>query len=140
MNRIQSHPEMVAEMLRVHPLPVQGGTDRLGAAVSAIATCATICTSCADACLAEPHVQNLARCIRLNLDCAELCATTARVVERMTQADTAVQRDLLRACEAACQVCGAECESHAQMYEHCRLCAEACHHCEQVCGELARSL
>lgn len=59
---------------------------------------------------------------------------------RLTQVDTAIQRDLLRACAAICHTCGQECETHAQMHEHCRLCVETCRQCEQVCSELARTL
>jgi hypothetical protein len=40
------------------------------------------CTGCSDACLAEPDVAELVRCIRLCLDCSDLCAVTARIVTR----------------------------------------------------------
>ena len=29
-----------------------------------------------------------------------------------------------------------ECEKHAGMHEHCRICAEACRRCEQACDQL----
>ena len=35
---------------------------------------AQVCTACADACLGEDDVGELTRCIRLDLDCADLCA------------------------------------------------------------------
>lgn len=40
--------------------------------------CAEVCTACADACSAEGDPKMLVRCIRLNLDCADLCLATAR--------------------------------------------------------------
>ena len=45
--------------------------------------CASVCTTCADACLSEQEdLQRLVRCIRLNLDCAAICRTTAEVLSR----------------------------------------------------------
>jgi hypothetical protein len=29
-----------------------------------------------------------------------------------------------------------ECESHASMHEHCRICADACRRCEAACAAL----
>jgi hypothetical protein len=39
----------------------------------------------------------------------------------------------------AVAACARECERHAAMHEHCRLCAEACRACERACGELLTS-
>jgi hypothetical protein len=35
---------------------------------------------------------------------------------------------------------GDECELHADMHEHCRICAEACRRCEQACQELLAAI
>ena len=48
----------------------------------------------------------------------------------------AVTRLLLQACVAVCKSCGDECEMHAQMHAHCRVCAEACRRCEEACRNL----
>jgi hypothetical protein len=94
------------------------------------------CTSCADACLGEKGVQNLVRCIRLNLDCADICAVTARLLTRQTEPPLALLRRQLEVCEAACQACEAECDQHAHHHEHCRVCAEACRRCAEACHAL----
>ena len=39
-----------------------------------------------------------------------------------------------------CASCATECEAHADMHEHCRICAEACRRCEQACADLLGSL
>lgn len=44
--------------------------------IEACFECGQTCTACADACLAEDMVAELRTCIRLNLDCADLCVTT----------------------------------------------------------------
>ena len=35
--------------------------------------------SCADACLSERMVQELTQCIRLDLDCADICSIAGRI-------------------------------------------------------------
>ncbi len=69
-----------------------------------------------------------------NVDAA--VPTTAGVTSRQTDYDANVTRPLLEACVAACKSCGDECERHAMMHAHCRVCAEACRRCEQACGRL----
>lgn len=36
--------------------------------------------------------------------------------------------------------CAEECEHHAGMPEHCRICAEACRRCENACAALLDSM
>jgi hypothetical protein len=36
--------------------------------------------------------------------------------------------------------CGDECERHAEMHEHCGICAEACRACEEACRELLAAM
>ena len=85
--------------------------------------------------LGEPNVTEMVACIRLCLDCADICAATAGVTSRLTDYDATVTRPLLEACVAICKSCGDECERHAHM-PHCRVCAEACRRCEQACRDL----
>lgn len=126
-------------MLAAHP-QASAHTASLAEAAHHLAMCAEICTSCADACLAEPMVDELARCIRLNQDCADICATTSRVLLRQTEADAGLTRELLAACATACRLCAEECEKHADMHEHCRICAEHCRQCVEVCERAMNSV
>ena len=126
-------------MLASHPQTMAEGNSALGADAHLIADCAQICTSCADACLAEPMVAELTRCIRLNLDCADVCLATSRVITRQTQPSATLWHDLLTACATICRLCAQECERHAAMHEHCRICAEHCRHCAEVCERLLQS-
>ncbi len=122
----------IEEMLSTHPLKQQM-KPAIPSTIAAIFECADACLSCADACLAEEQVQNLVRCIRLNLDCAEICETTGKILSRQTEADPELLRAQLQACIVACRRCADECDRHAQMHEHCRICAEVCRECEEVC-------
>ena len=85
-------------------------------------------------------MQELAKCIRLDLDCADVCTATLRVVRSQPEYDANLTRPLLEACAAACKSCGEECMRHAEMHEHCRVCAEACRRCEQAGDELLTAM
>lgn len=104
--------------------------------IEACLDCSAVCTSCADACLSEQNVAHLVYCIRLDLDCADTCGTTGRMVGRLTKPNKTSMAAVLQACIAACQACGEECAKHAEMHAHCRVCAEACRECAQACQAL----
>ncbi len=114
--------------------------DKLAACIEACNECAQPCTACADACLSEDMVAELTKCIRTNLDCADICATTGAVLSPHTGYDANVTRAVLEACATVCKACGDECEQHASMHEHCKVCAESCRRCEQACRDLLASL
>ncbi|GAA5512371.1 hypothetical protein Dcar01_01085 [Deinococcus carri] len=137
-------PQNTLQMLQTHPNPA-GVFDlnALAECIDACFECEQTCTSCADACLGEgDHLMHLVHCIRLNLDCADVCGTTGRVLSRLTQPDQNVLRAQLQACVAACKACGDECQHHAQdmNMQHCAVCAEACRRCEQACQNLLGSV
>ncbi|MET9572958.1 four-helix bundle copper-binding protein [Streptomyces virginiae] len=102
--------------------------------------CAQACTACADACLSEGMAGDLAKCIRTDMDCADICTTAVAVLSRHTGYDANITAAIPKACSMACKACGDECGRHADMHEHCRLCAEACRSCEQACNELLDAL
>ena len=112
----------------------------LAAAIDALTDCAQACIADIDADLGEHDVTEMVTCIRLCLDCADVCTAAAGVTSRQTAYDADVTKPLLRACLAICKSCGDECEQHAQMHEHCRVCAEACRRCEQACRDLLETL
>lgn len=126
-----------SQMLREHPAP--RGVAGLEECINACHVCAQTCTACADACLSEEQVDRLRRCIRHNLDCADLCETTARLLSRQTEADATLLQRQLEVLALSCQMCGQECGKHADKHEHCRTCAEVCHHCEQTCRTLLKA-
>lgn len=128
-------------MLESYPASL-GGVDRdaLRRCIDECVRCAQACTACADACLSETEVAELRKCIRTNLDCADICDTTGRVLSRHTEYDANLTRAQLQACLQACKTCGDICEHHAGQMEHCGICAEACRSCEQACDALISAL
>ena len=71
----------VREIIERHPRPVSFDRDLLFV-YRRVFDCSATCTGCADACLGESDVLELVRCVRLNLDCADVCDTVGRVVTR----------------------------------------------------------
>lgn len=49
-------------------------------------------------------------------------------------------RAAVQACAQTCASCADECERHAQMHHHCRVCAEACRQCEDACRNLLAAM
>jgi hypothetical protein len=110
------------------------------AAIDALNDCAQACIADTDADLGEDDVAEMVTCIRLCLDCADICAAAAGITSRLSAYDPGVVRPLLEACVASCRSCGDECERHASMHEHCRICAEACRRAEQASRELLNAM
>lgn len=127
-------------MLETYPKSINLDRVKLAATIDALRSCTQACTACADACLSEDVVAELTKCIRTNLDCADVCDTTARVLSRHTEYDANLSRSLLEACVTACRSCGDECAAHAGRHEHCRICADSCRACEQACRELLAAM
>lgn len=128
------------QMTSTHPEAKDKVGDALVRCIEECFACAQACTACADACLSEPSVDELRQCIRLNLDCADLCQAAGHVASRLSGSNQSVLRQALEACAAACKSCGEECERHAERHEHCRICADACRSCEQACRQASSSV
>ncbi|ABK05633.1 protein of unknown function DUF326 (plasmid) [Arthrobacter sp. FB24] len=127
----------VSAMLNAHPQADPAmSRDSLAGCIAACFECAQTCTACADACLGEDMVAELTTCIRTDLDCADVCAATGNLLSRQTGGQSPITLAALEACRAACAACAEECQKHAGMHEHCRICAEACRRCEAACGVL----
>jgi hypothetical protein len=95
--------------------------------------CADACDRCAIACLAEPNVKDMARCIRLDVDCAQMCRMAAGFMSRGSD----MVSMMCNACAEMCDACGAEC-GRFQM-AHCQECAAACSRCAEECRRMAAS-
>lgn len=94
--------------------------------------CSAACNHCATACLDEQDVKMLSRCIKLDIDCAQVCSLTASLLARGSEHG----EHLMKECAEICNACADECEKHTHM-EHCKKCAEACRACAEECSVMA---
>lgn len=128
------------QMISTHP-DVRGSvSDALIRCIEECYDCAQACIACADACLAEQSVDKLRQCIRLNLDCADVCAAAGNLASRRTGTNPELLRQMLQTCQLACRLCGDECARHAEMHDHCRVCAQECQACEDACQQAMSSV
>lgn len=93
--------------------------------------CAKACDECAAACLSEEDVKMMARCIQLDIDCADLCRTSAGFLAR----ESAYYNEVLLSCATVCEACADECEQHSAA--HCKRCAQECRKCADACKSVA---
>lgn len=128
-------------MIETHPHTGEVDAGLLARTIDILLLCSTTCSQCADACLAEPGLSHeLARCIAMDLDCADICSVTARVVARQSEHPGHLTRAQLEACAVACTSCADECDHHRPHLAHCRICAETCRRCEAACRELLAAI
>jgi hypothetical protein len=130
----------VQQMLQTNPSSAVVDEATLVECIEACFDCAQSCAACADACIGEGNLQMLARCIRLDLDCADICFATGRILSRQTATEPQMLRASLQACAEACRLCVEECENHAGHHEHCGACAESCRRCEQACNNVLSAI
>jgi hypothetical protein len=99
--------------------------------ITACQECANACDHCATACLTEPNAAEMARCVRLDMDCAQLCRLAAGFMARGSE----LAAQLCQVCADVCEACGEECARHKN--DHCQKCAEACRRCAEECRRMA---
>ncbi|HSH66161.1 MAG TPA: four-helix bundle copper-binding protein [Bacteroidia bacterium] len=104
--------------------------DKNSQLISMLAECADACYKCSTACLDEKDVQKMTQCIRLDMDCAQICQTTAAFISRGSDHT----KHLMKECAEICSRCAQECAKHSNM-EHCKICAETCKKCAEMCSE-----
>jgi hypothetical protein len=90
-------------LVDAYPRTFNVDADVLAATIDALNDCDEACSADADDDLSEQNVTELVKCIRLCLDCADVCTATVRVTSRQTEYDAKVTRPLLEACAATCK-------------------------------------
>jgi len=99
--------------------------------IKACYECADACDTCSTACLQEDDVKMMARCIALDIDCAQICRLAAGFMVRGSERASAV----CQACASVCELCAEECGKHAM--QHCQDCAAACRSCAEACRRMS---
>ncbi len=89
------------QTLETYPRTLSIDTDRLATTIDALSDCAQACTADTDADLSEDNLAEMVRCIRLCLDCADICTATAGILSRLAEYMTPAPP--LRCCRPAPQ-------------------------------------
>ncbi|MDK8643772.1 MULTISPECIES: four-helix bundle copper-binding protein [Bacillati] len=105
--------------------------EQFQACIDECLACMKVCNHCYDACLKEGDSHHMADCIRLDRECADMCAFAAGAMSRNSQ----FAHQICQLCAEICEACGNECKKHD--HAHCKECAEACFKCADVCRKMA---
>lgn len=95
--------------------------------IAACYACADACDRCAVSCLSETDPKPMARCIALDIDCAQACRFAAGFMARGSASDAIA----CALCADLCTLCAEECARHAA--PHCQECVVACRRCADLC-------
>lgn len=110
---------------------VMNGYNQYQSCIEACLKCAAACNHCAASCVREQDVQAMTNCIRLDMECAALCYSSAQLMSLGSDKAKAV----CGICAELCDACGAECGKHNN--DHCSMCAEMCRKCAEECRRMA---
>lgn len=119
----------IHKMISLHPDVGQDFNPLLATAARHAMFCAEMCTSCADACMAEK--MEMTQCIRSCLDCADVCTAMGRIAVRRSGFNIEVVGVMLDSCARICDLCAAQCGRYE--HAHCKLCADMCRECAADC-------
>lgn len=108
--------------------------EKFQSCINASYECAAVCDHCATACLSEPDPASMAKCIRLAIDCADLCRLNAGFLAR----DSSELARISGFCAEICEACAAECEKFD--HSHCQECAKACRLCVEECRRVGERI
>jgi hypothetical protein len=136
--RVPERMQRLSAIVTQHPRSGHDD-DLLRDALVALAECALVCAVCADACGNEPD-DGLDMCIRLDVDCATLCWSTALLLTRRPFVEPGITMRHLNTCAEMCRRCAAECDRHGDRHSHCATCAAACEQCATACERLSDRL
>ncbi|CAN5649681.1 four-helix bundle copper-binding protein [soil metagenome] len=96
-------------------------------------TCHTVCLQMIAHCLDQGGKHAEAAHIKLLLDCAEICQTSANFMIRNSE----LHMEACRACAVICERCALDCERFEDDGEM-KNCAQVCRRCAESCQRMAK--
>ena len=129
---------MMADMMRSMPMPATTGMEMpmMQECMEACSAASMAATMCADA----DGGEGMGRCASVCMNTADVAMTTMRMMMRPGGYDMGAMTAMMTACMTMGEVCAAECGSHAEMSEHCRICASACQAMVDACSRAMSSM
>lgn len=101
--------------------------------ISNCMTCHAVCLETIGHCLEMGGEHASAEHIGLLQDCAQICATSADFMLRMSSRHP----QICGVCADVCEACAAECERLADGSDFMRRCADACRRCAESCRAMS---
>jgi hypothetical protein len=104
---------------------------RMQECIDVCSECATACTQTVVHCLEQGDEHAEPQHIRLLLDCAEICQTSANFMSRGSE----LHAETCAVCADVCERCAESCEQLDG--EELQRCAEICRRCAESCRQMA---
>ncbi len=98
-------------------------------------SCINYCESCVQICQLEADIINHAKCIELNLYCAEMCKNALIFIKSSSSHNVSFLSKYCMLCAEICEACANENDKKLQI-KHCMECAIACRKCAEECLRL----
>jgi len=101
--------------------------------IEACSAAAQAAVMCADA---DAAMDGMAACAGMCNTTADVATTMMRMMMRPSGYDMAAMTAMMQATIAMGTACARECQSHAEMADHCRICAQACDAMVEKCRSM----
>ena len=123
---------MMADMMKSMPMQDMTGMDMamMQECMEACQAASMAATMCADA----DGGEGMGRCASMCTNTVDVATAMMRMMMRPAGYDRDVMTSMMTACVAMGEACAAECGQHADMSEHCRICASACRAMVNACS------
>ena len=105
--------------------------------VEACSACEQACTMCANNSMGMAGHE---KCEAMCMNCADMSNTMMRMMLRPAAMDMDSMMAMMQACMVMGNACAAECMSHSDMSEQCRMCAVACQEMAAACEAMMTSM
>jgi hypothetical protein len=130
---------MMMDMMKAMP-----ADKMMGMNMSMMQECIETCSAAAMAatmCADSDTGMDMAKCSSMCSNMADVATAMMRMMMRPAGYDMASMHSMMMACIEMGKACSAECMMHADMDEHCRMCAKACDAmvmaCEKAMGSMS---
>lgn len=129
---------MMTDMMKSMPADKMMGMDMtaMQECIEACSAASLAATMCAD----SDTGADMARCSSMCANMADVATTMMRMMMRPMGMEMMSMRAMMTACMEMGRACSAECMMHADMDEHCRMCAKACDAMVAACEKLMGSM
>lgn len=104
--------------------------------ISNCMNCHAVCLETISHCLSMGGEHASPKHIGLLQDCAQICATSADFMLRMSD----YHPQIFGVCADICESCAKDCESMADGDDFMQRCADACRRCAESCRQMAGSM
>ncbi|PJJ70617.1 hypothetical protein CLV46_0139 [Diaminobutyricimonas aerilata] len=128
---------MMNEMMGDRMRSMQGmDMDMMQRCMETLTAAEQACVMCADG----DAEAGMAMCASMCMNCADVSSAMMRMMLRPSGFEMQSMMAMMQATMTMMTACAEECEKHADMHEHCKLCAQACRTAAEAMDDMMASM